>query len=223
MRLSIVLPVLDAAKTLQATLASLGTDDDIVLADGGSRDASAIDASASAPGVRLVVAPRGRGSQLRAGADAAAGDWLLFVHADTRLSAGWRRAVADFAANPANADKAGYFELAFDGQDRRAARIARLANWRARVFGLPYGDQGLMIGRAFYQKLGGYKPIPLMEDVDLVRRIGKRNLVRLAVTATTSAVRYERDGYAARPLKNLACLALYFLGVSPQTILRLYR
>lgn len=218
MRLSIVLPVLDAAKTLPATLASLGTGDDIVLADGGSSDGGT-----SMPGVRLVKAPRGRGTQLGAGADAAAGDWLLFMHADTRLSSGWRQRVADFAADPANANKAGYFELAFDSQDRRAARIARLANWRARVFGLPYGDQGLVIGRAFYKKLGGYKPIPLMEDVDLVRRIGKQNLVRLAATATTSAVRYERDGYAARPLKNLVCLALYFLGVSPQAIARLYQ
>lgn len=215
MKLSIVLPVLDAATTLPATLASLGTGDEIVLADGGSSDGTA-----QTRDVRVIQAPRGRGSQLQAGAAAASGDWLLFVHADTVLSHGWRRAVADFAANES---KAAYFELAFDTDDPRAARIARLANWRARALGLPYGDQGLLIARALYEKLGGYKPIPLMEDVDLVRRIGKRNLVRLPAVATTSARRYVRDGFAARPLKNLFCLALYFLGVPPPTIARFYR
>jgi len=217
MKLSIVLPVLDAAETLPATLASLGSADEIVLADGGSSDGTA-----QTRGVRVIQAPRGRGAQLRAGAAAASGDWLLFVHADTALSRGWRACVAEFAADPANAGRAGYFALAFDSPDPRAARIARLANWRARVLGLPYGDQGLLMARATYEKRGGYKSIPLMEDVDLVRRIGKRNLVRLQATATTSAARYVRDGYTARPLRNLACLALFFAGVPPQTIARLY-
>ena len=82
---------------------------------------------------------------------------------------------------------------------------------------------GLLIARKFYTKVGGYRPVPLMEDVDLVRRIGKKNLVALAATATTSARRYERDGWWLRPLRNLFCLALYFAGVSPHAIQRLYR
>jgi rSAM/selenodomain-associated transferase 2 len=217
-KLSVVLPVLDAGPELAATLATLDADCEILVVDGGSKTAPQPHA-----GVRVLLAPRGRGTQLGAGADAASGEWLLFLHADTTLSGDWRDAVAAFAADPANAEKAGYFRLAFATNDPRGARVAALANWRARVFGLPYGDQGLLVARAFYKKIGGYRPIPLMEDVDLVRRIGKARLVELTATATTSAKRYERDGWLRRPLRNLFCLALYFAGVSPHTIQRLYR
>ncbi len=218
MKLSVVLPVLDAGPELGATLALFDADCEILVVDGGSKAPPQ-----PSPGLRVLAAPRGRGVQLGAGANAAGGDWLLFLHADTTLSADWRAAVAAFAADPANAEKAGYFKLAFATDDPRGRRVAALANWRARVFGLPYGDQGLLIARKFYTKLGGYRPIPLMEDVDLVRRIGKKRLAELAATATTSAQRYERDGWLWRPLRNLFCLALYFAGVSPHAIARLYR
>ncbi len=218
MKLSVVLPVLDAGAELGATLASLDADCEILVVDGGSKTPPQ-----SSSGVRVLLAPRGRGTQLAAGAAAASGEWLLFLHADTTLSADWRAAVSTFAADPANAEKAGYFRLAFAAADPRGGRVAALANWRARVFGLPYGDQGLLMARGFYAKLGGYRPIPLMEDVDLVRRIGKKRLVELGATATTSARRYERDGWLLRPLRNLFCLALFFAGVPPRTIARLYR
>jgi hypothetical protein len=97
-----------------------------------------------------------------------------------------------------------------------------MAAWRARRLGLPYGDQGLLIGRAFLESLGGYPPLPLMEDVALVRRIGRRRLDALAADAVTSAARYRREGYVARPLRNLFCLGLYFAGVPPAAIRRLY-
>jgi rSAM/selenodomain-associated transferase 2 len=216
--LSVVLPVLNAAASLPATLAALGNVDEIVLADGGSSDGTA-----SLPGLRIVAAPRGRGVQLIAGAKAARGDWLLFLHADTVLSPGWQNVARRFMADPANVARAGYFELAFASPAPDALRVARLANWRARTLGLPYGDQGLLISRRFYDALGGYAPLPLMEDVDFVRRIGKPGLVALDAVATTSAARYERDGWLARPLRNLFCLALYYLGVSPHTIAGLYR
>ena len=93
---------------------------------------------------------------------------------------------------------------------------------RCRLFRLPYGDQGLLISRALYQRLGGFKPVPLMEDVDLVRRVGWRRLTALPSAAVTSAVRYRRDGYLLRPLRNLCCLTLYFLGVPPRAIVKLY-
>ncbi|MCA3263289.1 MAG: TIGR04283 family arsenosugar biosynthesis glycosyltransferase [Telmatospirillum sp.] len=218
MKISVVLPVLDAGAELAATLATLDTDCEILVVDGGSKTPPQ-----PRPGMRVLSAPRGRGMQLAAGAEAAHGDWLLFLHADTTLLADWRAAVAAFAADPANAEKAGYFRLAFATTDPRGARVAALANWRARVFGLPYGDQGLLMARSFYTKIGGYRSIPLMEDVDFVRRIGRKNLVALAATAVTSARRYERDGWWLRPLRNLFCLALYFAGVSPQAIARLYR
>ena len=218
MKLSVVLPVLDAGAELAATLAVLDADCEILVVDGGSQVPPQAGAN-----MRVLSAPRGRGNQLAAGAEAAGGDWLLFLHADTVLSADWRAAVAAFAADPGNAEKAGYCRLAFATADPRGARVAALANWRARALGLPYGDQGLLLARGFYEKLGGYRPLPLMEDVDLVRRIGRERLVELAATATTSTRRYERDGWRLRPLRNLFCLALYFAGVPPRAIARLYR
>ena len=88
--------------------------------------------------------------------------------------------------------------------------------------GLPYGDQGLLIERGFYRRIGGFHALPLMEDVDLVRRIGRRNLVALDAEAVTSAERYERDGWLERPMRNLACLSLYFAGLPPSLLRRLY-
>jgi rSAM/selenodomain-associated transferase 2 len=222
-RLTLIVPALDAAIFLPACLAALAeaTDAERLLVDGGSTDATR--EIAATQGWRVIDAPRGRGRQLDAGAKAATGDWLLFVHADTVLAPGWHTKVCAFAADPANAARAGYFRLAFDSADPRAARVARLANWRARRLGLPYGDQALLIARPAYEALGGYRPLPLMEDVDLARRIGRGSLRELAVTATTSAARYERDGWTWRPLRNLLCLALWFAGVSPATIARLYR
>jgi rSAM/selenodomain-associated transferase 2 len=224
MFLSIVIPTLNAAADLGATLAALAEAradrTEIVLADGGSRDRTA--ALAEATGARVVAAPRGRGMQLAAGAAAAGGNWLLFLHADTVLPPGWTEAVREFAHDPANAQRAGYFAFRLDDDDPRARRLERAVAWRCRRLALPYGDQGLLIGRALYDAVGGFRPLPLMEDVDLVRRLGRDRLAALPVAAVTSAARYRRDGYWRRPLRNLTCLSLYFLGLPPERIARLY-
>ena len=114
------------------------------------------------------------------------------------------------------------FRFALDDPDPRARRIERLARWRGRVLGVPYGDQGLLISRAFYDVLGGYRPLPLMEDVDMVRRIGRRRLVELDAAAVTSAARYRAGGWWLRPVRNLSILGLYFLGAPPALLKRLY-
>jgi hypothetical protein len=90
------------------------------------------------------------------------------------------------------------------------------------VLGLPYGDQGLLISAAFYRALGGYAKLPLMEDVDIVRRIGRHRISILRSVALTAAGRYQRDGYVLRPARNLLCLALYFCGVPTAWLARLY-
>mgnify|MGYP003626057343 CR=1 FL=1 len=223
--LGIVVPALNAAAGIADTLAALrpgiaGLTADTVVVDGGSTDATVV--LAQLAGVRVVSAPRGRGSQLAAGAAAVAGDWLLFVHADTVPGAGWDRAVAAFAADPANAGRAGYFRFALDDAAPQARRLERCVAWRCRTLGLPYGDQGLLVSRARYDAVGGYRPLPLMEDVDLVRRLGRRSLAGLPVPAVTAADRFRRAGYRRRSLRNLACLALYFAGVPPRAIARLY-
>jgi hypothetical protein len=114
------------------------------------------------------------------------------------------------------------FRFALDDADPRARRIERGAAWRGRALGLPYGDQGLLIARDFYWSLGGHPAIPLMEDVALVRRIGRGRLTVLDHAALTSAARYRRDGWLRRPARNLALLSLYLLGVSPRVLARLY-
>lgn len=222
--LSVVIPTLEAGSMLGATLdAVMGVDGvgEVVVADGGSADATR-DIAAKA-GALLVAAPRGRGAQLAAGAAAAGGDWLLFLHADTVPAIGWIGAATAFMVEPANRQRAAVFRFALDDPATSARRLERMVAWRTQVLGLPYGDQGLLISRAYYDELGGFKPIPLMEDVDLVRRIGRRRLVVLEVDAVTSAERYRRAGYVRRSVRNLFCLVLYFLGIDPARIERIYR
>ncbi len=210
-----IVPTLDAADHLGSCLAALGDADDIIVADGGSSDSTLTIARAA--GARIVSSARGRGIQLAAGAAAATGDALLFVHADTRLSPGWR-AIAD--AHLATSNDPACFRLKLDDSAWQA-RLVEQAVWaRTRLAGLPYGDQGLLVSRASYDAAGGFRPLVLMEDVDLVRRLGRP--VMLAGDALTSAARWRRDGWARRSARNLACLSLWRLGVSPERIARLY-
>jgi rSAM/selenodomain-associated transferase 2 len=216
--LSVVIPTLDAAATLAGCLAALDEADEIVVADGGSRDATRDIAAAA--GARLVPAPRGRGSQLRAGVEAAHGDWLLFLHADTGLAPGWRAAAAaHIAAAP---ERAACFRFRLDEPAWQARLVERGVALRVRLLALPYGDQGLLISRRLYDEVGGYRPLPLMEDVDLVRRLGRRRLATLPADAVTSAARWRRDGWLRRSGRNLACLALHRLGMSAERVARLY-
>jgi rSAM/selenodomain-associated transferase 2 len=212
--LSIIIPTLNAAAFLPGTLSALGNRHQVIVVDGGSTDVTRDQAAAS--GARVLTAPRGRGTQFAAGIAAAANPWLLLLHADTRLSPGWRQALH---TDPA---RAGYFRFVLDSEDPRARRLERLVAWRCRVLGLPYGDQGLLIHRDLLRAAGGMKPLPLMEDVDLLRRLGRARLVSLPADAVTSAHKWETQGYLRRSARNLLCLWLWFAGVPPKTIKRIY-
>ena len=221
--LSVIIPVLNKAHTIVGEVENWlesGVAGEVIVADGGSIDATADLARVAGAGV--VTAPRGRGSQMAAGAKTAVGDWLLFIHADTRLEPGWQKVTERFMADAANRFCAGHYRFALDDPSPEARRLERMVAWRCQTFGLPYGDQGLLISNEFYEHLGGFPSIPLMEDVALVRRIAKHRLKALPADALTSAVRYHRDGYILRPARNLLCLGLYFLGVPPASLVLLY-
>ncbi|WP_417516295.1 TIGR04283 family arsenosugar biosynthesis glycosyltransferase [Minwuia sp.] len=221
-RLTVIVPALNAEAGLARTLESIDGSPvtEVIVVDGGSTDATRTIAGAT--GATIIDAPRGRGTQLRAGAEAAQGDWLLFLHADTVLSPSWRAEAGNFMAMPANERRAAAFTFRLDSRKAEARRVERLVNWRCRKLGLPYGDQGLLISRQLYGELGEYPDVPLMEDVALVRRIGRKRMHLFDATATTSAEKFERDGWTARPARNITCLILYFLGMPPRWIARLY-
>jgi rSAM/selenodomain-associated transferase 2 len=220
--MSLVIPTLNAGETLAACLASIREAHraDVVVVDGGSTDGTL--AIARAAGARVLAAPCGRGAQLRAGAAAAGRPWLLVLHADTRLQPGWAAAVAAYLERPDAAEGFAVFRFRLDAADWQARRLEDLVALRVRWLRLPYGDQGLLIHRDLYAGIGGYAPMPLMEDVDLVRRLGRRPLTVLTADAVTSAARWRRDGWLRSSARNLVCLGLFELGVPPHRIARFY-
>jgi rSAM/selenodomain-associated transferase 2 len=176
------------------------------------------------PRLEVVVSeppPVGRGAQMNAGARRASGAWLLFLHADSRLAPGWLDALVEATRDPGVCG--GWFRFALDAPAWQARAIERLVRLRVRLFHLPYGDQGLFVRRDVFEALDGFREWPLMEDVDFVRRLARRGrVVELPIPLATSPRRWERDGWFRRSARNLAILTLYFLGVAPARLARLY-
>lgn len=204
--ISIIIPVLNEEKVLKETLASLPWDPDleIIIVDGGSAD-DTLAVAAGFPFARLLAAPRGRGCQMNAGALASLGEFLVFLHADTLLTAEHLEALRQALANPAFA--AGAFELALRPSTPALGFIAWGANHRARVLGLPYGDQVLIIKRSLFLSLGGYvhrRP----EDLDLVLRLKNRTRLKiLSPPVSSSGRRWLEKGYLRTSLHNWLALA----------------
>lgn len=227
--ISVVIPTLNAEQGLAATLSALvpaavdGLVREVIIVDGGSSDRTT--RIADDAGAILLQAASGRGCQLVAGAAKARSDWLLFLHADTVLEAGWERevgALMDRVEGGARPQTAAAFRFSLDDVGFKPRMLENLVALRCLFMRLPYGDQGLLISRRLYDQAGGYRALPLMEDVDLVRRLGRGRIVLLRSRAVTSAVRYRRDGYLRRALRNFACLALYYLRVPAAHIARIY-
>ena len=221
--ISIIVPTLNAAPHLPRCLAALmeglsaGLIRELIVTDGGSRDATL--AIADEAGAVLVRGPASRGGQLRRGCAEAKGQWLLVVHADTVLDPGWAQKVAAHICEAGGGSA--HFRLAFDTAGLRPRWVAGWANLRAALFGLPYGDQGLLVRQSDYARAGGYPDQLLMEDVALVRALvrgGAGKLTALPAIARTSAEKYARDGWMRRGLRNQWTLARYFAGADPDVL-----
>ena len=228
--ISVIIPTLNAEAGLGGTLTALvpaavdGLVREVIVVDGGSGDRTA--AIVDQAGAQLVSRSGGRGYQLEAGARRARFPWLLFLHADTVLESGWERdalAFMEAVDGGKRALAAAAFRFGLDDMGLRPRVLERLVAMRCALLRLPYGDQGLLIPKLLYADIGGYNPHPLMEDVDIVRRLGRRRVVMLRSRAVTSAARYRNDGYLRRSTRNVTCLFLYFLGVPTTVISRLYR
>ncbi len=227
--ISVIIPALNAEAELAATLTALvpaavdGIIREVIVVDGGSKDRTRQIADQS--GATIVEAAPGRGGQLAQGAAKARFPWLLFVHADTALEEGWEReAIAfmrriDLGERPA---AAGAFRFRLDDRGVAPRILELLVRARCSVWRRPYGDQGLLISRRLFDDIGGYRNLPIMEDVDIVRRLGRNRVALLDAAAITSAQRYKNDGYCARALRNQLCLAMYRAGLPMSSIVRMY-
>jgi len=218
----VVIPALDEAAAIGAVVAraAAGENVEILVVDGGSRDATA--AAARGAGARVISSPAGRARQMNAGAAATRGGLLLFLHADTRLPPGWDRTVRRILAAAGVA--AGAFRLGIDTQRPAVRFIARVANLRSRVLQLPYGDQAIFLRRSLFDRLGGFADLPIMEDFDLVRRLRSTGRIVTAESAVvTSARRWRRLGVARTWLINQAVLAAFHAGLPPARIAAWYR
>ena len=223
-RVSIVVPVLNEAEGITATLQALQPlrrdGAELIVVDGGSTDATLVRCAGLAD--QLLSSARGRARQMNTGAQAATGTVLLFLHADTRLP--------DAALNQVRRALAsgerdwGRFDVAIEGRSRLFPLIAWMMNWRSRLTGIATGDQAMFVRCASFDAVGGFADQPLMEDIELSRRLRRRGRPAcLRARVVTSGRRWERDGVWRTVLLMWRLRLLYWLGVSPQRLAQAYR
>jgi rSAM/selenodomain-associated transferase 2 len=218
--ISVVVPALNeeacVAEAVRSACAG-GPDVEVLVVDGGSADRTR--PVAEAAGATVLSASRGRGVQLDHGARRAAGGWLVFLHADTRLEAGWAGELRGLPEPIVG----GAFRFAVDSPRRGYRCIEAGVALRCRLFGLPFGDQGIFVRRPSYLAVGGFPPLPLMEDVAFVKRLARTG--RLAfppVRAFTSPRRWERLGLVSTTLRNWWLLGLWAVGLPPKRLAKMY-
>jgi rSAM/selenodomain-associated transferase 2 len=221
MLISIIIPALDEERSIGAALdaaARVRGEVETIVVDGGSADGTA--SVARERGARVVEAPRGRGAQMHAGARAARGEVFWFLHADTLAPADAAERIIDALGDPRVVG--GNFRVRFDGR----GRAARFLTWlypRLRRLGLAYGDSGIFVRRAAYERAGGFKPFPIFEDLDLLRALWRQGRFAQADSfVVTSSRRFEGRSFTLTFARWSLLQVLYWLGVSPHSLARLY-
>ncbi|HUW19167.1 MAG TPA: TIGR04283 family arsenosugar biosynthesis glycosyltransferase [Sedimentisphaerales bacterium] len=224
-KFSIVIPVLNEQEHINPVLEHLKTRTgsetcEIIVVDGDPA-AGTINAIQNGQVIKMT-ADTGRAIQMNAGAAQAHGEILVFLHADTKLPPNALEKIDRVLENPKYV--AGAFNLEIDSDKLLLRYIAARARFRSRLNRIPYGDQVIFIRRQYFDKIGRFKEIPLMEDVDLMRRIkkDKKKIHILKDRVTTSPRRWERDGILYTTLRNQVLVALYYLGVSPESLAKCY-
>src|SRR5258705_11198909 len=220
--LSIVIPVLNDTEPLRRLLTTIRADPgvDIVVVNGGAPE-DRLSAICRRPDVQLLTSAPGRGRQMNAGASAAGGRWIVFLHADTRLPPQWSDEIRRAGADPAVVGRRFRFRL--DSAAWQARLIERAVDRRVRWLDLAYGDQALFVRRDVFDAMGGYREWPLIEDVEFVRRRRRAGtLYHSAQPVLTSARRWQRDGWWRRSASNVMLQALFFAGAAPERLANLY-
>jgi len=221
-RISIIIPTLNEASVIEETVNRLlqSDADEIVVVDGGSSDGTA--EIARELGARVLSAAPSKAGQMNVGAANARGEVLLFLHADTCLPEQFGNKVLTALAR--NGVSAGAFTLGIDSEDWGLRFIERVANWRARIFKMPYGDQALFVSRKLFSEIGGYADDPIMEDFELIRRLKKKGeIVILPESVKTSPRRWQNFGVFKTWLINQIIVGAYFIGIPPRRLAFWYR
>ncbi len=221
--ISVIIPTLNEQDNIRACIECIkgeGAGTEIIICDGGSTDAT-IRIVREYDDTILIETGRGRGGQMNMGAKAANGEVLLFLHADTKLERGWSGELLFVLADASVAG--GAFAFKIDDPSRRFRLIESWVKLRCSLFNLPYGDQGIFVRRDVFEKTGGYRDIPLMEDVELIGRLKREGrLVILKKSALTHARRWIEKGLIRTAASNQMLMLMYKLGMDAHTLARIY-
>ena len=229
MKLSIIIPTLNEESLIEKNLSfikkelsaiSYQLSAEIIVADGGSRDRTVETARRFAD--RVCISDKGRGEQMNAGAKVSEGDLFLFLHADSIL---YLSGIVDMLKVMEDNDVVGgAFRLKIDSKKTSHKVISSFANMRSGILGIAYGDQGIFVRKNIFYAVGGYPDIPIMEDVEFVKRLkGKGKFIMLNECVTTSSRRWDREGMLYTTIRNWILISLYLIGASPNRLKGWYR
>jgi rSAM/selenodomain-associated transferase 2 len=227
--ISIIIPTLDEARNIKTAILSTGfaiattkpsRNVEVIVVDGGSQDDTV--EIVQSLGVKFISSSPGRAMQMNAGAVAASGDILLFLHADTRLPAGFDAMIPTALQQPRTV--AGAFNLRIDASSWGIRLVEWGVNWRSHFLQMPYGDQAIFITKEVFEKIGRFPELPIMEDFELIRRLKSIGIIAIIPTpVVTSARRWLQKGIFQTTLINQIVIIAYLLGVSPERIRSWYR